>query len=424
MSAAESPRRFTVLDQFFVSCLWLAYNVQWGALLFVVLPHQVAAIAGPEQKEAALGQLLAIGAAVSLVVTPISGALSDRSRSRMGRRRPYLVVGVLINLLFLALMAGSGPGSHLGLFTLWFTGIQLGGNWWGGPYAGLIPDVVPAEYRGRASGWQALMTALGTIIGAVAGAALIGRGGYWGAYAVIIGTLVVMLCLTLWGVRERPLEEDPGPFELGPFVRSFFLSYREHRNFYWVLITRALVCMGVYSVSPYFQYFLKDVIHVANEEAATATLLVIIIGMGIPTSMIAGGLSDRIGRKPLVYLSGSVMAFACMVYVAVAFFPSLPFTYVMAAVYGIGNGAYVAVDWALALDVLPSGEDAAKDMGVWHVALVLPQIVAPAITGFTVAAIKNAPGGSFLIAYTVVFTMAAIWFVLGTLLVRQVRGVR
>jgi MFS family permease len=116
------------------------------------------------------------------------------------------------------------------------------------------------------------------------------------------------------------------------------------------------------------------------------------------------------------------MAVACCIYVAVVYlFPTLPATLIVAALFGIGNGAYQAVDWALAIDVLPEGEGAAKDMGVWHVALVLPQMVAPAITGFTLAALKPI---SLPLGYTAVYAMAAVWFVLGTVFVRQIRGVR
>jgi MFS family permease len=436
------PERFTLLNQFFISCLWFAYNLQWGALLVVVLPSQVQAIVGPREKEQILGILIPIGAFVSLVITPIAGALSDRCRHPMGRRRPYLIAGILINVVFLAYMAGFGPGDNVWLFALGLAGIQFGCNLWGGPYAGLIPDVVPPSLVGRASGWQALMTALGTISGALAGSMLTGNGRFWPVYALIIAGLLVGLALTVWGVREKPLTGNVPRFELVPFLRTFLLDPKEHRNFYWVLITRCFVAMGVYSILNFFLFFLQDVIRVDTGSVAflpdfirsilidpknvapgaTSLLMAIIIGMGIPTSILAGSASDRHGRKPLVYLSGAVMAVACCIYVAVVYlFPTLPATLLVAALFGIGNGAYLAVDWALAVDVLPGGEDAAKDMGIWHVALVLPQMVAPAITGFTLAALKPV---SLSLGYTMVFAMATVWFILGTVFIRQIRGVR
>ncbi len=420
-AAIKSARRFTALDQFFVSCFWLAYNVHWGALIAIVLPSQIAAIVGDDNKEFYNGLIPPLGAIVSLILTPIAGALSDRSRSRFGRRRPFMLTGTVINILFLVLIAGFGNGSNIWLFLLCYMGIQLGNNWSGGPYAGLIPDVVPEEKRGSASGWMGLMTAIGTLIGALSAGQLIRGGNYWPIYTLIIVALVVMLVLTLWGVRETPNTVDPGPFDLGAFLRSFALDPRTYRDFYWVLITRGLVTMGIYSVFTFFQFFLQDIIQVANPEEQASYLIGVIIVTGIPTSLIAGSLSDRYGRKPLVYISGAIMAVASIIFIAVALAPSMAFTFAVGALFGFGYGAYQAVDWALAIDVLPGGEDAAKDMGIWHVAMVLPQILAPAITGITLNAVK---GTSLLLGYTVVFIMTAVWFVLGTVFVRQIKGAR
>lgn len=408
-----SGRPFTLVDQFFVSCLWFAYNLQWGALLFLVVPSQVENLVGAGSKEKAMGFVLAAGAFVSLVITPIAGSLSDRVVGPRGRRKPFLISGVLVNCVCLALMAGFSSGQSIWLYGLCFLGVQFGCNWWGGPYAGLIPDVVPKNKVGQASGFQALMTATGIVLGAVVANLAMAPGVYWRVYAAIILVLIVMLLLTVIGVREPPAEPLP--------AQSFFPDLRANANFYWVLVTRCIISLGVYSISPYFLYFLQDVVKAPDPEAATAVLMVIIIGMGIPTSIWAGVLSDRTGRKPLVYASGAIMAAACAVYIGVTFSPSLGATYAVAAFYGLGNGAFQAVDWALAVDVLPKNGGPAKDMGIWHVALVLPQVIGPAMTGMIVGAVK---GYSLLLGYTAVFVLAAVWFTLGTVLVRNVRGVR
>jgi len=188
-----------------------------------------------------------------------------------------------------------------------------------------------------------------------------------------------------------------------------------------VMVTRALVTMGIYSVFTFFQFCLADVVRVHNPEAQASYLIGIIIVMGVFTSLLAGALSDRVGRKPLVYASGAVMAAASVIFIPVAFHPSLQFTYVVGALFGLGWGAFQAVDWALAVDVLPHQGGAAKDMGIWHTALVLPQVVAPAITGITLARLKSE---SLLLGYSTVFVMTAAWFVLGTVFVRRIRGAR
>jgi len=412
--------RLRTRDQFFISCFWFAYNFHWGALLAIVLPSQITAIVGDARKELFNGLIPPLGAALSLIVTPLAGALSDRARSRFGRRRPFMVTGVVVNLVFLLAMGGFSQGSNVWLFLLLYLGVQLGNNWSGGPYAGLIPDVVPADQRGTASGWLALMTALGTLAGAIAAGQMVRGERYLPIYLAIAAVVIVFLFLTVWGVREAPAAASDRPAR-SALWRDFIPRGPAYRNFYLVLVTRALVTMGIYSVFTFFQFFLKDIIRTPDPVEQTSYLIAIIIGAGIPTSLVAGALSDRHGRKPLVYLSGGLMALASVIFIYVAFAPSLAFTFVVGALFGVGYGAYQAVDWALAIDVLPKGEAAAKDMGIWHVSLVLPQVLAPAITGLTLSVLK--PTG-LLLGYTVVFVLTAVWFVLGTVFVRAIRGVR
>lgn len=419
--AAGVAARLSTPRQILLSCFWFASNLQWGALLGIVLPSQIASVVGEHRKELFNGLIPPIGALFALVLAPLAGALSDRSRNRFGRRRPFLLVGTAINVLFMLALARFGHGSSVALFVLVYLGVQLGGNWAGGPYAGLIPDLVPAAQRGSASGWMALMASLGTLVGALAAGQLVRGGNYVPIDLLIVVVLVLMLAVTLAGVRERPALDAPAPLGLGAFLRTFLLSPRRYRDFYWVLLTRAMVTMGIYSVFTFFEYFLKDVIRVRDPEQQASYLIGVIIAGGIVTAIIGGRLSDRWGRKPLVYLSGGTMALASIIFVAVAFHPSLAFMFVVGGLFGLGYGAYQAVDWALAIDVLPGGGSAAKDMGIWHVALVLPQVVAPAVTGLTLTALK---GVSLLLGYNAVFVMTAAWFVLGTVFVRQVRGAR
>jgi MFS family permease len=143
----------------------------------------------------------------------------------------------------------------------------------------------------------------------------------------------------------------------------------------------------------------------------------------IITTLIAGVLSDKYGRKLMVYLSGALMGVVCLVFVL---FHNFTLVVLMGIVFGLGYGAYASVDWALASDVLPSMDDYAKDMGVWHVALVLPQVIATPIAGFLldnfqrVGKVQNVPN----LGYTVIFMVAVVYFIIGTVFVRQIKKVR
>ncbi len=408
-----------------VSCLWFAYNVQWGALLPVVLPTQIAAIVGDAHKELYNGLIPPLGALFSLIITPLAGALSDRRASPNGRRRPFLIAGALWNCAFLLSMAAFGPGSNVWLYAACYFGVQCGANWWGGPYAGLIPDVVPQEERGSASGWMMFMTAAGTIAGAVVAGQFVHRG-FWLPYAFIAATILVCLALTVTGVPEPPSEPlDEDPFNLADFARSCVQPLRDRPDFVWVLVTRTLVSMGMFSVYTFFVYFLKDIVHIQDAEQTGSTLLGVAAIIGMPFALIAGRLSDRWGRKTIVKASGTLMAVTCGVYGLIAYHPSWPASITIAILFGIGSCAYQAVDWALALDVLPQLDTAGKDMGVWHTALVLPQVIAPFVTGVTLNAIKPlSPVHGLQYAYMAAFLIAALWFALGSVLVNRIRGVR
>jgi Na+/melibiose symporter-like transporter len=421
--AASPEPKPGVIHQLLLSFYWLAYNLQWAALLAIMLPSQVAAIAGPDRKELVIGIVTSVGALFSLVLTPVAGARSDRSRSRFGRRRPYIAWGTALNIVFLIAMATIGPRAGLIVFALAYVGVQLGSNWAGGPYAALIPDVVPESGRGAASGWMALMSTVGTLAGVLMAGQLVKPGHYLPAAAVIATVLAIAAVATCAGVREVPrIAPATAPdAAVGSPLRTFLPDPRAHRDFYWVLATRCLVGMGIYSVFSFFQYFLADVIGAARPEQQASYLIGIIIAAGIPTSLVAGAHSDRIGRKPLVYASGALMALASLAFVFAGYGRSLPWMFAVGAVFGIGYGAYQAVDWALAIDVLPPGGDAGRDMGIWHVALVLPQVLAPALSGLLLAAFKPVTP---VIGYTVVFAVTAVWFVLGTVLVSRVRGAR
>jgi len=356
-----------------------------------------------------------------LIVAPVAGALSDRSPSLRGRRRPYLLAGGLMNVAALLAMGSLGRGSAVGTFMLGVVGVQFSANWWGGPYAGLIPDVVPDEQRGQASGYLAFMTIVGTVAGAVMSAQLLTAGGYPAAYDGIAAVLLALLLLTLWRVGEPPGRPDEGGIDWREFIRSFWLDPRVHRDFYWVLATRAAVTMGIFAVYSFVQYYLADVLHVSNPQVLGSLLLAVGAAAGLPAGLVAGGLSDRYGRKRLIYMSGGLMALSALIYSLITFNPAWWAVLVLAAVLGAGSGGYQAVDWAFAIDVLPGRRDAGKDMGIWHVALVLPQVLAPPMSGLLLNSLK---GVSLPLAYAGLFVMAAVWFILGTVLVAQVKSVR
>jgi predicted MFS family arabinose efflux permease len=401
--------RLSLGAQLALAAPWFAYNLQWGALLPVVLPAQVQALA-PHDKELVLGIVMDLGALIALVATPLAGALSDRARDR----RPFVAGGGIATVCALLLLAALGPRGSLLAFAAAVLALQLTTNVWGGPYAATIPDRVPPEARGAASGWMMVMTVLGTVAGAVVCGPFAQRGDFRDAYLFIAAALAATLLLTFATVYARGDAHAAARAPSAP--RPFFPALRDHRAFYVVLATRALVTMGIYSVYEFFQYFLGDVVHVPNPATNGGLLLGAAALAGVPAALYAGRVGDRIGPLRVVVVTSALMALAAAAFVAIVYHPSWYATIALALAYGAANCAYQAVDWALAIAVLPDLADAGKDMGIWHTSFVFPQMIAPGLTGLVIAASKPV---SPQLGYALAFAFAALWFGLGTVFVAR-----
>jgi Na+/melibiose symporter-like transporter len=410
-----------VANQLSISILWFSLYAQWIALTAVIVPRQVSDIAGHALQEFDTGCVLGFGALVALIVAPLAGALSDRTRGPLGRRRPFILVGTLASCVTLALLVPFGSGSSIWLYGAMFMLWQCAGNIAAGPYAGLVPDVVPERDRATASAWLVVMTVLGSGFGAAAAGQLIAPNRYANAYVVLIVTLLAGLAVTLARVREPAATGSVQPLGALAFFRSFFLDPATNRNFYWVLVTRLFANMGVWSVGAFFLFYVSDVVKLPAASATKIGSGIIAAGgvAALAAALAGAKLSQRYGRVVVASAGGWIMAVAAAFFVAIAFAPNPWLAGLAGVVYYSGFGAYQSVDWALALDVLPNLKDSGKDMGIWHVSLVLPQIVAPPTTGWLIYVLKTSVSTPF--AYTVAFGIAALWFALGAALVGRVR---
>jgi MFS family permease len=421
--------------QILLSFFWFSTNMMWAATLLITIPYQVKTAVGNSTKGTDLGIVLAIGAFISLIAAPVFGALSDRIKLPGGRRKLWVVIGTAGNVIGLVGMAYLIQANHpetVFIWTIAFLVVQLFNNIATGPYTALIPDLVSTEQRGSASGWMGLMTLLGNFAGGVMGF-LIAPLGIASIYFILIGVLILGAVVTWFGVNEIDVPHEIPPFKLGEFLRGLIEPFR-YSDFTWVLMTRLLVMMGISIVQEFIQYYMGDVIgapfilagfgKVADTaEAAVSFFIPALLIGAVITTVIAGVLSDKYGRKRMVYLAGALMGSVCFVFIL---FHSFTLAVLMGIVFGLGYGAYTSVDWALVSDVLPSVDDYAKDMGIWHAADVVPQIVAGSIAGVMldnfqrIGAANNMPN----LGYTVIFLMAFVFFVLGTVFVARIKGVR
>jgi MFS family permease len=454
-SSADTPAaRVSLWHQLAINIFWFANNIHWNALLSVLLPTAVATLLPFADKDINLALLLAPGTLIAFIVNPLTGALSDYARFRLGRRRPFMVMGTVFNvavLLALGIVCYTADGRYsattlLWLFIVLFALLQFSNNFANSPWSAIIADQVPEVQRGSASGFYGLMTLLGTAVGVELAAAIVSTNANPGQqppntlpfraelltlFIVLAVIQIAFVALTVLTVRET-LPPSPRPFSWGVFLGRFRFEPRAHPDFSWILLTRVLIMTGIWTINFFLLYYMTDVlgitgtghggsafgIAVSSPQQAVAVFLPLVLVSSALTVYFAGWLSDRVGRKKLVYLAGAMMTIVALIFI---FAQSFSAALVAALFFGLGFGAYTSVDWALATDVLPPTDEAGKYMGIWSAAGIIPQVIGVVLGGTITHFLKQLPNH---LGYDALFGVTVVLFLLGTLLVRQVRGAR
>jgi MFS family permease len=396
-----------------VSAGWVArFALAWVGLyaglfgpLQVLLPQQVEALA-PDDKEATLALVLGAGAACTLIANPLFGALSDRTRSRFGRRRPWIAAGFAGGAVAIALLAAAPAVPFV---VLGWCAVQTMLN---APFAALsaaVPDEVPAAQRGTAAGYLGLAFIVGVGVGS--GLAVLSGETSTGYLLVAVAALACGLPYVLLGrhTRQRPV----APLRWREFLRGFWINPVRHPDFGWGFLTRFLVNLGNSVVLLYLFFFLDDEVGLADPAGGVLALTAIYSAAVLGSVVAAGTCSDRLARRRVFVTGGALVMAGAAVLISV--WPTWPGAVVAAVALGIGFGTYSAVDFALLTQVLPTATDRGKDLGVLNIASSLPQVLAPVIA----APIVTGLGG-----YSALYLVAAAIEVTGAVLVYRIRSVR
>ncbi|NMP20960.1 MFS transporter [Sulfobacillus harzensis] len=412
-TAAANPHRLNVAENLALSFFWLTSNMQWTALIIIVVPEVVLHMVGPARSGPAVSWLTASGALLASIIQPIVGALSDRSTHRAGRRRPYMVTGVAGTALALAAM---GFSHRFATFLFFYLLLQVFSNLASAPYQALIPDVVVFEQRGVASGYMGLMSQAAIIGGVLLPSFFTVRT----TFLVLAVLQLVGLVVTVLGVPEVPLRQKPPDWHLSTFLKSFWIPPKVHGDWWWVFFTRLLVMLGFSTLEYYLYYYLHFVQHLANPNPMLDQALIAVTLASLASVLSAGWLSDKWSRrKIMVIMGGFVMGAAALGFV---FTHSLLMVTVFAVIFGLGYGTYLSTDWALAVDVLPPTGDAAKDMGLWSISQTVAQTISTAVAGILLAVLVVHFGNAF--SYRALFVLTFVYFLFGSILVTRVRKVR
>lgn len=438
-----NKKHLSIKDQLILNVLYFSLNSQYAALVPVVIPTMILLFVGPNrtgqvgnvQQGTLLGWLVTLASVISLFMPPLVGELSDHTTLKFGRRRPYIFIGGLLMIISTPLLVIS---SSIGMFLVGLSILHIGNNILSPAYQSLVPDKVPKDERGETSGFVGAMTILGTVSGLGLAALLLGgtnQHSYSTAvirhnagifFIVTAAILLVGVAITIIGVREKPYVEEPhvhlarvqGEKPLIKFAHWFSRNWLEpwhSYNFSVVFFTRASIMMGLAMFMTFVEYYFAQVQHITNFVQETAIVAVLALGGGVVSGIVFGILSDHLKRRAPVVCGATI----CMSLASFAFvvFPSTfsNWLWPLGILFGLGQGAYTSVDWALSIDALPSLNEVGKDLGIWNASNNLPAILGP-LAGSLILLIMD-HFGLIVLGYRVIFLVATLFLVVAAICV-------
>lgn len=391
---------------------WLGIWMAQLAPVQLLLPLQIEsmrATADWVDSVVSFGIISGIAGVFALIAYPVAGALSDRTTSRFGRRRPWILGGTLLFAVSLVLL---GLQSTLvGVGTFWSLAI-VGFCALTAALTATISDQVPVGQRGVISGLIAAPQAIGTVLGLLIVDEL-GLGivvGYLVMALVVVATVIPFLVVA----PDVPLAAADRPALTGrSLLAGFWISPRTHPDFGWTLLGRILVNIGNALGTTLLLYFLLFGLKRDDAAGDLIMLSLVYVVFIVLSSLLLGRWSDKVGRrKPFVMASALFQAVAAGL---LAFVPDFTVAMVAAGLLGIGYGAFLSVDQALATQVLPNALTRGKDLGIMNIATTVPQALGPLLGAWLVAVVAG---------FTGLFVISAIASVLGALAVLPVKSVR
>jgi MFS family permease len=400
----------------------IAYFTLYVALMTPIvstLAVKIDSIVGEADRIGALSLVTGLGALFAFLANPIAGALSDRTTSRFGKRRPWLVWGVVAGAVGLVVVATAGGVWQIALG--WMIA-QAGFNASQAAFQAILPDQVDDRRRGKVSGWLGVANNVSPLAGIAIATTIAGMGAGPAWMVALPAALAVigvgLLALVLKDVRLD--RADATPFALGAFVKSFWVSPRKFPDFGWAFLGRFLIMCGFASYTTYQLYFLQDRFGFDVPTALGWQLVLMLLQAAALTvaALVGGWLSDRLGRRKIFVIVATVLTGIGLAVFAIAPQPEL--LYVAAVLFGAGFGAYLAVDLALVTDVLPNREtEAAKNMGVFNIANALPPSLVPALAPLVLAIGAGASAN-----YAALFLLGAVLAVFGAISTMFIKGAK
>ncbi len=380
-----------------LSVYWLGINAMWTGLHVIILPKRMEAMFGPASAGLGLGLITLAGVITAIIVQPTVGAISDYALTRWGRRKPFIVIGSLLDVIFLWAVAAAD--TYLALVVALVL-LQFASNFAQGPFQGYVPDLVPARQVGRASALMGVMIIFGGIVGV--GIAALGylqlEPGmaepavrailFWPTVALGFVEAATMVVLALTVDEGRAALPREGRSWKRIALSAWGTDILRERSYLWLILSR-LCYLAVPGVISAYAVFVLERSFAMPPEVAAPYLIITGLVIAISTAVAvfpAARLSDRIGRKPVIYWS---YALAAIGITGVAVSPSLVLAMMSLIPLGLSAGAFLVVDWALMTDIIPKAR-AGRYMGISNVATASAGPLGLAVAGVVLFLVTRA----------------------------------
>jgi MFS family permease len=396
-----------------ISVGWLALSMLFDGLNTLILPAYLFGEADEATRSTTLGLMTFAGLLLSMLVQPVAGVLSDRLRPRWGRRG-MIALGVVLTLAALALF---GVARSLALIFIGYLLVQSAASVAQAAQQGFIPDLVPPQLRGTASGLKGFMDLAGAILGfAVLGALLEGQ--RTGPALVAIAVVLVATAALTFSLVHEPREPTRSRAPRMTLGETFRLDVRRHRTFFRLMAARFLFLLGTYAVGRFLLYFVADRLSL-DPGGAAETVGGLLAGLALLTALgglLAGWASDHVGRMPLMLL-GVLLSTAGILLLIVA--GSAAQIFMFGSLMALGSAAFASANWALTADVTPS-DQGAHFFGLANIGTAGAAAVAGLLGPLVDWGNASAPG----FGYTVLFIVAAVACAASALAIRGISAPR
>ena len=397
-----------------INTYWVGLSFMWNALHVILLPVILLKFTPDGLKNTYLGVLTFFGLVVAMILQPISGAISDNWRSRWGRRRPLILIGTLFDFLFLIILGWAGG---LVWVFIGYIGLQVSSNIAHGPAQGLLPDLIPPEKIGAASGLKNFMDMSGIIVASLVVGNMLGpkNENVTAVIVVIMVVLAIFTTITLIWAKEKPSIGEGLKTASPPLREQLRVDVRGNKPFFWMIAQRLLFLVGIYALQSFIFFYIQDFLQAPDPAKSTGNLTAT-LGVVLVLSALAGGwLTDRFGSILMTVIAGVLVTTG---YVLLLTVRDLQLLTLLGILVGGGMGLFLTANWAMANRLVPNAESG-KYMGLTNLATAgaaaLARLEGPGIDFF-----NNANKGLWY-GYKGMFILAAVCTLVSLLLLPKTR---